>query len=474
MYYYRRKTNPLKWIIIILIIIGLGALIYWFYANYFSQIDLDQPADQALQPEITEQADKLLVSLSFIQGDVLMSIDGQAYEQAFKDKVLHQADKIKTGADSLAVLNLENGSIIRLGQNTELILSNLMIDNIIIKQTKGRSYYNLQKTNNFQVESLSAIAKNLKGKFELITNTEAEFVAALNFIGRPIIEIYDEQGLLLARRLADQQKALIDFNKEINDKLTIEKFEPDDLIGEDWYQWNFALDENIGQPIADQQIEQADDEPDFSVIDQSLELAAELKQSGVFLSWSIYDGDDFKNYKIVRSKTNSNLKYPDNQEIKSSLSQGLNSYLDQSIETGEKYYYRVCVIKTNNKVVCGNVVNSEIPKDEDEEKDEEDIIDNEAPAAPNLSASISIDGVSLTWNKNTENDFKQYIVLRSVGKINPSYPTDQFSTTNNTQLVDNNVNITSVGNYYYQVCSLDQSDNYACSNIISIENGQIK
>ncbi len=477
MYYYRRKTNPWKWVIIVIIIIALGALIYWFYANYFSRINIDQPDDQVEPPINRDLQEKLLVSLGFSQGDVLMSIDGQAYESAVKDKILHQGDKIKTGSDSLAVLNLENGSIIRLGQNTEISLNSLLTDNIMIDQIKGRSYYNLQEVDNFQIKSLDLIVKNLSNKFELITNSEAQFVAALNFTGQPIVEVYDQQGLLLARRLADQQKALIDFNKSISNRLQIQEFNPDNLTGEEWYQWNFDLDENIGQPIESEDIEQEDEEPAFSVTDQSLELAADLKQSGVFLSWSIYHAADFKNYKIVRSKNDNNLKYPDNTEIKSSLSRGLNSYLDQSIDSGESYYYRVCVIKTNDKVVCGNVVNMQVPADEEEQEEEtqEDTQeDTTPPTAPNLSAAISIGGVSLTWEQNNENDFKQYIVLRSIGKTNPNYLTDQFSTTNNPQLVDSNVNITSVGSYYYQVCSVDQADNYACSNIIAVENGQIK
>lgn len=475
MYYYRRKTSPLKWIIIILILIILGSLIYWFYVNYFSKIDFGSQTDESEHEDVPELAQTLLVSFSFIQGDVAIDKagkdDDQGYIPAVEDNILHQGDKIKTGAGSLAVLNLENGSIIRLGQNSELILNNLIKDNIIIQQNRGRSYYNLKPVGNLQIQSLSAQIENPGQKFELITNLEADFVAALSFSGQPVIKINDQHGLVLARRIDNNQKALLDFKKDVDNRLKIEEFKPDNLAREDWYKWNFELDEKIGQPIEEEDVEQEDKEPEFSITDQSLELSAEIKESGVFLSWSIYHADDFKNYKVVRSKINDNLKYPDDSEIKSSLSQGLNSYLDQSIESGQKYYYRVCVIKINDKIVCGNVATAEIEEKQEEEEEE---IDTAAPAAPNLTISISVSGVNLNWNDNTEEDFKQYIVLRSVSVASPSYPTDKFSTTTNNQFTDNSVNITSVGTYYYRVCSFDQADNYACSNVKKIEDGQIK
>ncbi len=467
MYYYRRKSHPLRWILIIITLIVLGVLGYWFYVNYFSKIDFNK--EEALLPPDNFQAQApeiLLANISFVQGDVSVNISNNGYNQAVKDTILHQGDRIKTGDNSLAVLNLEESSIIRLAPNTEIVLTNLMSDNIIIDQLAGRTYHNLSENKKYQVSSLGLKATAEGTKFELITNPIQKYLAVLDFENTVKIEIFDDQGMLLAGRLKANEKVLVDLKADKNNLLTFETFTVQSLEKEDWYKWNFDLDQKINEPIENSDIN-IDEEPDFQAITESLELSSEAKENGIFLSWSAYNKDDFKNYEIVRSETNNDLKYPDDKAIKTSASKGLNSYLDTTAEKNKKYYYRVCVLKLNDKVSCGNVASAEIVM-------EEEIEDTQPPVAPLLSANISESGVNLSWQANRESDFKEYVILRTFNNANLVYPGDKFSSSKYNQFTDQSVNITSVGNYYYKVCSVDTTDNFACSNIITIENGQIK
>lgn len=472
MYYYRRKTSPLKWIIIIIFLVAIGGFGYWFYINYFSKIDFPHIEEEKIDDsEIEELAKNLAVSLSLVKGDVEVDVDNQGYQKAIEKTILHQSAKIKTGQNSLAVLNLENGSIIRLGANTEIILANLAEDNILIKQLKGRSYHNLAEQKNYQIESLKVKITNLDSKLEVITNQELEYLAVLDFANKIKVEIFDDQGLIMGGRLIAGEKALIDLKANKNDLLEIEEFDKENLAKEEWYKWNFEMDENIGQPIEELEIEEEEEESEFEVTEESLELAAEIKENGVFLSWSVYDKDNFKNYKVVRSGTKSDLKYPDDKVIKSSASKGLNSYLDSNIEKGNKYYYRICVLKTSDKVVCGNVANVEIEEEKEEEQD------LKPPTSPILSATISETGVSLTWTANNEEDFKEYKIIKSLTNSALIYPADGSIATRKKgeeNYLDNQVNITSTGIYYYRVCSLDISDNIACSNVKIIEDGKVR
>lgn len=171
----------------------------------------------------------------------------------------------------------------------------------------------------------------------------------------------------------------------------------------------------------------------------------------------------------MRSEKNADLKYPDDEVIKSSAVKGLNSYLDTKIEKGKKYYYRVCVLRNNDKVACGSVASLEIAKEE--------VKDMIAPVAPLLSATVTVSGVNLSWTPNTEEDLADYRVLKSLTNSNPTLPSIGYLAIVNKgqeHYLDKDVNITSAGLVYYRVCSLDNAGNSACSNVVTVENGEVK
>ncbi|MFC1598735.1 hypothetical protein ACFL2U_01880 [Patescibacteria group bacterium] len=475
MYYYRRKTSPIKWLIIIIIILAVIAASYWFYINYFSKIDFSRPqADNETAEPITEEINELAITIADIQGDVAVEIEDKAMQPAQNKMLLKQGDNIKTSSNSQAILVINNNNI-RLPENTEVYLEKLTDKDIIITQIKGRSYHNLTGNDiTYQVKSLNTVVTALATKFEVITNIDQQYLAVLTFAGTVSVAVNDDQGLIMASRIETGEKALVDTLAAKNKLINIEAFSKEILQREQWYQWNFDLDDSGSTKITElEDEEEEEEEPDFMVSDDSLELAAEKKDTGIFLSWSVYNEDDFKNYRIVRSENNGDLRYPDDPVIKSSQSKGYNSYLDSDIKPGKTYYYRVCVSKSNDKVVCGNISKLET---EAEEEEEEEVVDTDPPLSPNLSAAISANGVSLTWTPNDEEDFEEYKILKSITNFLPAYPSEIIAARFKgvVTYLDSEVNITSVGRYYYRVCSLDISGNYSCSNVKIIDNGQVK
>ncbi|MCX6745866.1 MAG: FecR family protein [Candidatus Parcubacteria bacterium] len=461
MYYYRRKANPLKWVIILIIIVAIGGFGYWFYINYFSKIEF--PKEQVLPAEIkpAENTAKILnLKLAESKGEVNIDFENKGYEKAISESVLHQGDKIKTGDQSYVILKFEDNSLIRLGAQTEISLQNLAENDILIEQTMGRTYHNLNKQNKYQIKYANASVSSLGTKFEIITNEKINYLAVLVFENKVNVTISDNNDIMLAGRLDPNEKALVDLKAVKKDMFKIENFELQTLIKDPWYKWNFDLDKGLTENLQE--------EPNFSTTTESLELAAETKENGIYLSWSNYNKDDFKSYELMRSETNSDLKYPDTEAIKTSLSKDFNSFLDSKAEKNKQYYYRVCVVKINNNVVCGNVVKVQAAAEE------KDMV---APVAPVLSAVISAEGVQLSWTQNSEKDFKEYLVVKSLTNSLLSYPGEGALAIKNLgseSYLDREVNITSAGNVYYRICSMDLSGNIACSNIIKIENGQMK
>ncbi|MDD5341302.1 MAG: FecR family protein [Patescibacteria group bacterium] len=459
-YYYKRKASPVKWLIAAGVIVAAGFFLYWFYTNYFSKIEIGKPAAENNQ---VASSKNILMSLSGIYGGVQMSVENKDYATAVVDTIIHRGDKIKTAADGRAILNFENGSIIRLAENTEIIFQDTDETNFIVKQTQGRVYYNLSVGANYKVMAQNAIVTALGTKFEVINETASKSVTVLAIDKKVEVEARDaDNNLIVGMRLDPNEKASLNLSAAKKDILKIDNFASAGLQQSDpWYKWNFDLDKGLNPAVQTA--------PKFETVIDSLLLTLTNKENGIYLAWSVYNRDDFKNYQIVRSETNASPKFPADGSIKSFDGKETNSYLDASPEQGKKYYYRICVVKLDGNVACGNVIGAQFGQ-------AEEVKDTTPPRAPVLSATISESGVNLNWTKNSDSDFKEYAILRSAYNMSPAYSADKLTTRKikEENYLDKEVNITSVGAYYYKVCSVDNSDNFSCSNAVSVIDGKIQ
>jgi hypothetical protein len=459
MYYYKRKSSPFKWVIIVLIFMALGALAYWFYFNYFSRIELNKPQDDNLNLANINTPEILKAEINSISNDVQIVINQKDYIKASEQTFLHPGDKIKTGENSLAVIDLSDGSKIRLGANTEIMVQNLDRKNIIMELLKGRIYNNVIAGGQYQVKSLQGLLTALGTKFDVATNDILQTITVTVIENKVKCEITDQDDVILSSRLDTNERGLVNLKSAKKDMLKIESFDPKALAKEQWYKWNFDLDQGLADNPPDQ-------EPDFQEISDSLNLTAVENDQGINLTWTPYASDNFLSYKIMWSATDMNLKYPVSEIVKSFADKTVIAYLDAKIEPNKKYYYRICVVKTSNKVVCGNVVELQTA-----------IKDATAPTVPSLSATISVQGVSLTWTANSEDDFKEYRILKSLTVQNLASPITGYlvkKLKGSETYLDTEVNITYPFNVYYRVCSLDTAMNFSCSNVITVENGAIK
>lgn len=87
-----------------------------------------------------------------------------------------------------------------------------------------------------------------------------------------------------------------------------------------------------------------------------LQLGVVVASYGADLSWTMYSGKDLAGYALVKSTTDANPYYPKQSWFRfESASVGARSYQDRSMEKGKTTYYRVCAVRTDNSIVCGNV-----------------------------------------------------------------------------------------------------------------------
>jgi len=206
--------------------------------------------------------------------------------------------------------------------------------------------------------------------------------------------------------------------------------------------------------------------------DVSLILSAKAESTGIGLWWTdVSSISGFKYYKVVRSETNADLRYPDDSYI-AVQSGGEESYRDYSSVKGTSYYYRICAV--GDSIVCSNVVQVTPTHT------------NAVPSAVTLSGTYSGGSVVLTWGQSNESDFKYYKVAWSQTNATPAYPTDGYikaeSTVHNGTFTDDGSKVgtreaeveLSDGIHYYSVCVVDSQNQVACSNTVTLVDGVVQ
>lgn len=206
--------------------------------------------------------------------------------------------------------------------------------------------------------------------------------------------------------------------------------------------------------------------------DVGLSLSAKAEDDGVGLWWTdVASISGFKYYKVVRSETNANLRYPDDSYI-AAKSKHQESHRDYSAVNGTSYYYRICAV--GDSTYCSNVVQVTA------------IHENPAPAAVTLLGAYSGGSVVLNWSQSGERDFKYYKIVWSQTNSAPVYPTDGYikaeSTVHNISFSDDGSKISSrtsavdlsTGTHYYSVCVVDSLSQVTCSNTVTLVDGVVQ
>jgi hypothetical protein len=142
-------------------------------------------------------------------------------------------------------------------------------------------------------------------------------------------------------------------------------------------------------------------------------LSAEKAGNNVKLTWTPYSGK-LTSYKIVRSTTDPNPKYPGADLLETIVFANETAFLDTKAQIGVNYY-AVGVLTITNKGEMSNVVSVEFPDPKEKQGN-----------AITLTAVKTAEGVNLTWNQYdlATGQLMYYKVVRSDTNPNPKYPND--------------------------------------------------
>lgn len=118
-----------------MIIAGIIAGVLLFMAKQ------ESPApNQSNTNQTQKQAKKLGIAITLHEGTVEFTTDGEAWLPLTDDIQLTEDQKVRTGADSRAVLTLDDGTAIRLDASSQIMIESLDVDNVIITHLEGETY----------------------------------------------------------------------------------------------------------------------------------------------------------------------------------------------------------------------------------------------------------------------------------------------------------------------------------------------
>lgn len=478
-----------------LVVGGVALLAILGFVGWYLFSDSQQTADQnaLIVNTVTDQTVK--GTLAYQQGTVEVNTGSAGWKPAVTDMILREKDSVRTGADSKAILELENGDIIRLGYSTEITLHTASLAAIQINQIKGATYNRVQEgvARVFSVVTSETTIEALGTAFDVLISDE---IIDVNVVlskvkvktGAEQKEV--EEGKTASVKKDDASVAVKDFdetkldnewyawNKEQdqgeNKSLGIlAKAESDDQNAEQNENENAGETENKEQEQEqnEEQKEEVKEEPkptpepeEETPVYTGPSLSITAAEDGVNMWWSDKSGNPgFKYYKVVRSETDSDLKYPEDGYI-AVRSKGEEHYSDKSAIKNKKYYYRICAV--GDEVLCGSV------------RQVTAINTNDKPSAVTLSGEVVGDDIKLTWTKSSITDFKYYKLVWSKTDSTPTYPENGYlkpleqSTLTYTHESTDELDLTE-GTHYYSICVVDTADQIACSNTVTVTNGSI-
>lgn len=321
------------------------------------------------------------LSVTWKEGEVLFSGNGKIWEFADDGTLLESDAIIRTGDDSKVILKTPNGSVVRLNENTELVVTQLTKKTVSLTQNMGRTYHRVKKgkEGTYELNAMDNTVKAVGTAFDVSVNATAK---------RINVKVLEGTVEVTSNSASEGRK--IEKGKEVTvDPATSNLFSLADVnrtyVEGNWLQWNKEEDKEIGYSLSlvDEILAREEAKPTTTTTTTtattttttakttttstpkstytsgsckpSLTAKKDHKFGGVLLKWSTCSNEEFQFYKVVRSTLNSSPSYPNDPVILSSSNRSAASYIDKSVAFGRTYYYRACVSERLGKVSCGNI-----------------------------------------------------------------------------------------------------------------------
>jgi len=427
--------------IVSLLLIGIFLATLSLTAYYFLFTGKKSPVDETLQTQEVAVEKSLSVYVSYLSGTAWQIVDDRKIEIKEGD-TLKQGAEILTEENTRTVLLFDDGSIVRLDEDTLITLDEIMPEKIMISEENGNIFSRIQKDANhkFIVRASDVYIESLGTAFSVENRDEV------------IIKVFEDK--VKVKETFGEEIEVEEKQKWDNTDKQKEEISGEDIKDDDFINWSINEEVEIKEKLAtvlEKPIVEKPAKEEFPkekpALSYSIKLSGKALDDGIFLSWAVSGIDVSKGFKVVKSLS-ANPTFPGDGYIYVSDSSYRNYKL--SLKDGKEWHLRACRYRGDG--TCDTYSNEVVVKAPyvKGEKSEGSNVDS-------LSLKLikkSDSKVRLEWDVDgkSNNGFK-VVWSRNSG---PTYPTrdgDKFH-----YLSDSNTRSDAVSGldsgkkYYFRVC----------------------
>lgn len=384
----------------------------FFAGRFYTLRNVAQNTNTQIISTIAEEPVKTTIGgqIDYIEGTVEMRDNASAgWFAATKSGLFAKDNELRTLSRSRAIVTFEDGSTVRLNENTHIIFAE-NIQDVKIDIEGGEVFNSVAKNEqrNYIVQTDKYAIKALGTEFGVTKNDDATSVLVIE----SSVEVQNDEGTAIDR-VEEGNKA-----KVINDRVEKAVIADTDLT-DDFVVWSTKKDQPKQKEEEKKDVKEDDDKKtdDVTVSGGSISLSGEMSSSGVRLHWDVKNISATHGFKIIKSE-DVNPVYP-GDDYQYLTDPSVRDY-KWKIDTGKKYHFRVCVYNGSGKCL---LYSNDVYIDTPDGKDEDD--NDEYATNVSLSAKDDDGDVKLTWDISGGGAPLGFKIVKSK-ESNPVYPGDDY------------------------------------------------
>lgn len=312
---------------------------------------------------------------------------------------------VRTGDASRAIVTFDDGSAIRLNENTQVALSELLSDSIVVMNEQGEVYSRVVASESrvFSVESEEHTYTALGTAYRTTNTDDKEGVEVFHSTVKVDEETDVKEGEGYFNESQDEEKEkVVELDKE-------------GLKDDEFLQWNKDQDEKEQEfsdklgflEDIDKEEEKEEEKPEEEETDDGPRITAngETTEKGIRVNWSSKGVSTSYGYKVVFSSKDSTPTYG---EDSSKFVEAGSSTILLELTDGKTWYVRVCSYRGDAGCkFYSNTVTLKAP-----------FVEKEKVVSGAVSASL--DGSVLSWTFSGTAPYGFKVVWNTTGS--PTYP----------------------------------------------------
>ena len=427
-------------VVVLLFVGGLGFML--------ASSDTAEAPTASSEAEQEEQPVRNLASaVSLVEGTVQLSPDGESWKDATGGETVNAGDHVRTLADSRVVLLHDDGSAIRVDENSEISLSVSDSESVEVMLVSGQVYSRVVES-----ESRTYAVVTESERFEALGTAFKTASSA----SKDEVEVYESSVKVDSDEATVEEGNKYDTESKQVSGIDLEKLQDDEFV-----QWNKqkdsedeefknklgVLNKEVKKDTPAEPEQEPEDEPGPNA---GIVLSGSATDDGVKLNWQLTDVSSKDGFKIARSKTDSTPSYK--EDVANYVSNGNARSKVVDVHDGKAYYFRVCIYRASSGTcdTYSNAVKITAP-------------DKKIEPVVSGVVELTIDGNKISWDITGTAPHGFKVVMNKTGS--PVYPTNSIqyvgAGTDNYELPDK-----PAGTYVVRVCkyTADSDVNNGCTN----------